>query len=191
MWPATGSDRDTGPAITLLPACPSSGSFSRKRIWSCQLVKDALRNANGTGIHNINCFFLGQRSSDAESHDVIAVVGWIAFSGGRSQQLRRKHPRAAAINSEAIAMVVLCLRVARRSLVRAPVGGNAGVAVVVTVLGPLPNVPWHVVKAECVRRLAPTGCVWPWSQKRPLMSWQPELALNQAWTGAAVSTSPQ
>ena len=50
-------------------------------------------------------------------------------------------------------MAVLRLGVARRSLVRAPVGGNARVAVVVTVLGPLPNVPCHVVKAECVRRL--------------------------------------
>ena len=110
------------------------------------------RNANGTGIHNIKCA-LRQRSSDAETHDVIAVVGRIAFSGGRSQQPRRKHPRAAAVNSEAIALAVLGLGVARRDLVRAPVGGNAGVAVVVTVLGPLPNVPCHIVKAECVRRL--------------------------------------
>ena len=94
-----------------------------------------------------------ERSGDAETHDVIAVVGRIAFSGGRSQQPRRKHPRAAAINSEAIALAVLRLGVARGGLVRAPVGGNAGVAVVVTVLGPLPNVSCHVVKAECVRRL--------------------------------------
>ena len=92
-------------------------------------------------------------SRDAEPHDRIAVVGRIAFSGGRSQQPHRKHPRAAAINSEAIALAVLRLGVARRGLVRARVGGNAGVAVVVTVLGPLPNVPCHVVKAECVRRL--------------------------------------
>ena len=92
-------------------------------------------------------------SCDAETHDVIAVIGRIVFSGGRSQQPRRKHPRAAAINSEAIAMAVLRLGVARRSLVRVPVDGNAGVAIVITVLGPLPNVPCHVVKAECVRRL--------------------------------------
>src|SRR5580693_3731181 len=89
----------------------------------------------------------------AESHDAVAIVGGIAFSGGRSQQPRWKHPRAAAINSEAIALAVLRLGVARRNLVRAPVGGNARVAVVVTILGPLPNVPCHVVKAECVRRL--------------------------------------
>src|SRR5438552_13597585 len=94
-----------------------------------------------------------KRSSDAETHDVSAEAGRIAFSGGRSQQPRRKHPRAAAINSEAIALAVLRLGIARRGLVRVAVGGNAGVAVVVTVLGPLPNVPCHVVKAECVRRL--------------------------------------
>ena len=50
-------------------------------------------------------------------------------------------------------MTVLCLGVARRGLVRAPVGGSRRVTVVVTVLGPLPNVPCHVVKAECIRRL--------------------------------------
>src|SRR5580658_951323 len=94
-----------------------------------------------------------ERSSDAETHDVSAEVGRIAFSGSRSQQPRRKDPRAAAINSEAIALAVLRFWVARRGLVRAPVGGNTGVAVVVTVLGPLPNVPCHVVKGECVRRL--------------------------------------
>src|SRR5690349_771837 len=108
-------------------------------VWFCSICVTALA--------------LRDRSSDAETHDVIAVVGRIAFPGGRSQQPRRKHPRAAAIHSEAIALAVVRLRVARRGLVRAAVGRNAGVAVVVTVFGPLPNVPCHVVKAECVRRL--------------------------------------
>src|SRR6476646_5750344 len=86
-----------------------------------------------------------ERSSDAETHDVIAVVGRIAFSGGRAQQPRGKHPGTAAIHAEAIALAVLRLGVARRGFTRAPVGGNAGVTVVVTVLSPLPNVPCHVV----------------------------------------------
>ncbi len=30
-----------------------------------------------------------ERSSDAETHDRVAIVGRIAFSGGRSQQPRR------------------------------------------------------------------------------------------------------
>src|SRR5262245_24419756 len=107
-------------------------------------------------------------SRDAEPHDCVAIVGRIAFSGGRSQQPHRKHPRAAAINSEAIALAVLSLGVARRGLVRAPVGRNAGVAVVVTVLGPLPNVPCHVVKAECVRRLRAHRVRLPASAEKPL-----------------------
>src|SRR5271170_2059130 len=105
----------------------------------------------------VTALALRGRSSDAETHDVIAVVGRIAFSGGRSQQPRRKHPRAAAIHSKTLALAVVRVDIARGGLVRAPVGRNAGVAVVVTVLGPLPNVPRHVVKAEGVRRLRAHG----------------------------------
>src|ERR1043166_3123999 len=94
-----------------------------------------------------------ERSRHTKTHDVIAVLGRIAFAGGRSQQPGRKHPGAAAVNSEAIALVVFRLGIGRSSLVRAPVGGNASIAVVVTVLGPLPNVTCHVVEAESVRRL--------------------------------------
>src|SRR5271166_696859 len=94
-----------------------------------------------------------ERPGDAEAHDAVAIIGGIPFARGWSQQPRRKHPRAAAINSEAIALAVLRLRVDRRGFVRAAVGGNTGVAIVVTVLGPLPNISCHVVKAECVRRL--------------------------------------
>ncbi len=54
-------------------------------------------------------------------------------------------------------MAVLRLRVTRRALVRAPVAGNASVAIVVTVLDPLPNVPCHVVKPKSVRRLQAHG----------------------------------
>src|SRR5438552_18580840 len=82
-----------------------------------------------------------QRSGYAETHDVIAVGGGIALSRGRSQQPRRKHPRAAAVHAEALGFAILRLGVARRGLVCAPVGGNAGVGIVVTVLGPLPNIP--------------------------------------------------
>src|SRR2546430_16836015 len=84
-----------------------------------------------------------KRSSDAKTHDVSAEVGRIAFSGGRSQQPRRKHPRAAAINSETIALAVLRLGIARRGLVGATVGGDAGIAVVVTVLRPMLDVSCH------------------------------------------------
>src|SRR5579859_1988590 len=94
-----------------------------------------------------------KRSSDTETHNVSAEVGGIALSGGRSQQPRRKHPGAAAIHAETLAVAVVRVDIARGGFVRASVGGNASVAVVVTVLGPLPNVPCHVVKAECVRRL--------------------------------------
>src|SRR5262249_48885065 len=87
---------------------------------------------------------LWECSRYAEPHDVIAVIGGISFSGRRSQQPRRKHPRAAAINSEAIALCVLRVWVPRRGLVRAPVRGNACVTVVVTIFSPLPDVPCHV-----------------------------------------------
>src|SRR5690242_19014910 len=100
-------------------------------------------------------WFQREHSSHAETHDVIAVALRIALSGGRSQQPGRKHPRSAAINSKAIALAVLGLGIARRGLVCAPVGGNVRLAVVVTVLSPLPDVSCHVVKAECVRRLRP------------------------------------
>src|SRR5437016_11267165 len=99
--------------------------------------------------------FSRQRPRYADSHDHIAIVGGISFACGRAQQPCRKHPRAAAINAEAVALAVLRLGVLRSGLVRAPVGANAGVAVVVAVLGPLPNVPCHVVKAECVCRFLP------------------------------------
>ena len=36
-----------------------------------------------------------------------AVPGGIALSGSRSQQPRRKHPRAAAIHTEALALAVV------------------------------------------------------------------------------------
>src|SRR4029077_7387299 len=94
-----------------------------------------------------------QRLGHAKAHDDGAEVGGIGLSRRRSQQPRRKHPGAAAINSEALALAVVRVGITRAGLVRAPVCGNAGVAVVVTVLGPLPSVPCHVVKAECVRRL--------------------------------------
>src|SRR5215831_12808539 len=95
---------------------------------------------------------LRERLSDAETHDVSAEVGRIALSGGRSQQPCREHPRSAAINAEALALAVVRLGVGRGGLVRTPICGGCGVTVVVTVLGPLPNVPCHVVKAVCVRR---------------------------------------
>ena len=50
-------------------------------------------------------------------------------------------------------MAVVRFDVTRGDLVGAPVGGNAGVAVFVTIVGPLPDVPCHVVKAKCVRWL--------------------------------------
>src|SRR5207248_2931566 len=53
----------------------------------------------------------------------------------------------------AICLAVVRVDITRRGLVRAPICRSPGVVVVVTVLGPLPNVPCHVVKAECVRRL--------------------------------------
>jgi hypothetical protein len=48
-----------------------------------------------------------ERSSNAEAHDVSAEVGRIAFSGRRSQQPRRKHPRAATIHTEAFTVAVV------------------------------------------------------------------------------------
>src|ERR1700691_2521764 len=127
-----------------------------------------------------------KRSSDAETHDGIAVVGRIAFSGGRAQQPRRKHPRATAINSEAIALAVLRLGVARRGLVRAPVGGHAGVAVVVTVFGPLPNVAGHVVKAECVRRLRAHRMRLAARAEKPLTSCDTGVGSEPSVAGRAV-----
>src|SRR5204862_1623259 len=98
-------------------------------------------------------FFSRQCPRYAETHDVSAEVGGIALSRRRSQQPRRKHPGAAAIHAEALALAVVRVDITRGGLVRAPICGSPGVVVVVTVLGPLPNVPCHVVKAECVRRL--------------------------------------
>src|SRR4029077_3811216 len=80
-----------------------------------------------------------ERSSDAEPHDVIAVVGGRALSGGRARQARRKRPGASAIHAEALSLAVVRTAIARGGLVRAPICGSPGVGVVVTLPGPLPN----------------------------------------------------
>jgi hypothetical protein len=82
----------------------------------------APRNVSGTEIHDVDCPFFRNAPCHAESHDCIAIVRGIPFAGGRPQQPGRKHPRAAAINSKAIALGILRRVVARSGLVRTPVG---------------------------------------------------------------------
>ena len=137
------------------------------------------------------CGDLWEAPGHAETHDVTAVVGRIAFSGGRSQQPLWKHPRAAAINSEAIALAVLHLGVARRGLVRASICGGRRVRVVVTVLGPLPNVPCHVVKAECVRRLCAHRMCLATVAKKTIHFFAPGVGIEPGVGRSAASSSPQ
>src|SRR5260370_14898035 len=76
-------------------------------------------------------FFSRQCPRYAETHDVSAEVGGIALSRRPSQPPRRKPPGDDALHSEALALAVVRVDIARGSLVRAPVRGNARVAVFV------------------------------------------------------------
>src|SRR6185437_4819651 len=101
-----------------------------------------------------NVIALWQAPGHSKSHDAVSKIGRVPLARGRTKQPCRIEPRPAAIYAHTFPSAIRA-RISYSFFVGVAVGWRGGVALGVTVLSPLPDVPDHVVKLKGVCWLLP------------------------------------